>query len=117
MLVFTRKRKNSNNSGGERNESGSERDDSRLLPGVPELRTEDTICDTKGEPRVVESEVLVNMARNIKPPPVDIRSPKVRLRTGKHKDNQSFGPMPSFEREIQRIIAEQVSMYTFYVII
>ena len=114
-----RKRKNSNNSGGgekEKNNSGSERDSSdtsRLLPGVEEVAREDTNCDMKDEPRPVESDVLINMARGIKPPPVDplksdIRSPKVKLRPGRQKENKSFGPMPNFEREIHRIIAEQV---------
>jgi len=78
-----------------------------VLPGLPE-----TNCDKDDQPRAVESEVLRNMARSIKPPPVDplrgdLRSPKARPRVGRSKDSQGFGPTPSFEKEIQRIIAEQ----------
>ena len=72
----------------------------------------DTNCDNDNQPRAVGSEVLLNMARNIKPPPVDpkaeLRSPKARPRTTKGKDSHGFGPTPSFEKEIQRIIAQQV---------
>ena len=123
-----RRRKNSNNSSGEKERKETEEVDGRLLPGLQETRVEDNICDNKDDsPRLVGSEVLVNMARNIKPPPLDgargvdvlvdpvrggdIRSPKVKLRPGKSKDPQGFGPMPSFEKEIQRIIAEQVRKF------
>ena len=134
-----RRRKNSNNSttgDTERKEIGDTVEgrllpglqETRLLPGLQETRlmADDNICDSKDEdPRVVGSEVLVNMARNIKPPPmeggrdvsklfdpvrgVDVRSPKVKVRAGKSKDSENFGPMPNFEKEIERIIAEQVS--------
>ena len=55
------------------------------------------------------------MAKDIKPPPHEpndirpgIKSPKGKGRPSKSKDTVSYGPMPNFEREIQKIIAEQV---------
>ena len=79
----------------------------------------------------VNNQVLVEMARDIRPPPLEpsevtkltsdfvvvvcictaqVRSPrgaKVRGGRGQKESTAAFGPMPNFEREVQRIIAEQ----------
>ena len=142
-----RRRRSSNNSGGaaggpgsggaagerEKSRSGSELETecSRLLPELSEDNISADVvnnCDstTSDAPRVVGSDVLVNLAKSIKPPPLEkdqkrlvskeVRSPKVRLRNqggkfGRDNHNPGFGPMPGFEREIHRIIAEQVYNY------
>ena len=67
----------------------------------------------------MNNQVLVDMAKGIKPPPPEakdshgqhgagVKSPKGKGKSSKSKDNVPFGPMPNFEREIQKIIAEQV---------
>ena len=86
---------------------------------MEEVKKEDSNCDNKSgqELRLVHNQVLVNMAKDIRPPPVDgvvgndeIKSPKVKAKPTKSKDGvSSYGPMPNFEKEIQRILAEQVS--------
>ena len=134
-----RRRRSSNNSGGasgggerEKSRSGSEMEAecSRLLPDLSEDNNglaDQNNCDstTSDAPRIVGSQVLVNMAKSIKPPPLEkdhkrlasksVHSPKVRLRgqgkQSRDNHNQGFGPMPSFEREIHRIIAEQVNVF------
>jgi hypothetical protein len=103
------------------------------LPGLAESRGEGEAaaanCDKAGGPaRPVGAEVLVNMAKDIRPPPLgdssreDFRSPRAKAkaggggsRAGKGGESggtkggqQAYGPMPNFEREIQRILAEQV---------
>ncbi len=105
------------------------------LPGLTESRGEGEAaaaanCDKAGGPvRPVGAEVLVNMAKDIRPPPLgdssreDFRSPRAKAkagggggsRAGKGGESggtkggqQAYGPMPNFEREIQRILAEQV---------
>ena len=78
----------------------------------------------------VNNQVLVEMARDIRPPPLEpsevtavtgksdlllnlleqVRSPrgaKGRAGRGQKESKAAFGPMPNFEREVQRIIAEQ----------
>ena len=87
----------------------------------------------------VNNQVLVEMARDIRPPPLEpsevtkvdicyllfqttsqclcfaknliqVRSPrgaKGRAGRGQKESTAAFGPMPNFEREVQRIIAEQ----------
>ncbi len=104
------------------------------LPGLAESQREGEAaaanCDKAGGPvRPVGAEVLVNMAKDIRPPPLgdsssreDFRSPRAKAkaggggsRAGKGGESggtkggqQAYGPMPNFEREIQRILAEQV---------
>jgi class 3 adenylate cyclase len=104
------------------------------LPGLAESRGEEAAastinCDknrpdgTGSGPRPVGADVLVNMAKDIRPPPLgtpeEFRSPRVKAKTGGGSRSgkgessggsggQAFGPMPNFEREIQRILAEQV---------
>ena len=80
----------------------------------------------------MNNQVLVEMARDIRPPPLEpsevttltpdsllllsalstkqVRSPrgaKGRGGRGQKESTAAFGPMPNFEREVQRIIAEQ----------
>ena len=81
----------------------------------------------------MNNQVLVEMARDIRPPPLEpsevttltsdslpvavvcicteqVRSPrgaKGRGGRGQKEPTAAFGPMPNFEREVQRIIAEQ----------
>merc|ERR1719150_2966338 len=87
-----------------RNRKVSATEASDPLPGTKE----------EGElPRQVNNQVLVEMARDIRPPPLEpseVRSPrgaKVRAGRGQKESKAAFGPMPNFEREVQRIIAEQ----------
>ena len=106
------------------------------LPGLAESRREGEAaaanCDnTRSEVgsglRPVGTDVLVNMAKDIRPPPLSDPSPREEFRSPRVKakvvggggsrsskadsggnSSQAFGPMPNFEREIQRILAEQV---------
>merc|ERR1719336_3699624 len=87
-----------------RNRKVSATEASDPLPGTKE----------EGElPRQVNNQVLVEMARDIRPPPLEpseVRSPrgaKGRAGRGQKESTAAFGPMPNFEREVQRIIAEQ----------
>jgi hypothetical protein len=87
-----------------RNRKVSATEASDPLPGTKE----------EGElPRKVNNQVLVEMARDIRPPPLEpseVRSPrgaKGRPGRGQKESTAAFGPMPNFEREVQRIIAEQ----------
>ena len=74
------------------------------LPGTREVLLEEA-------PRHVNNQVLVEMAKDIRPPPLEpqeARSPRGKAgRPPRGKETAGFGPMPSFEREVQRIIAEQ----------
>jgi len=113
-----RRRKNSHGSGSNSETclSGAEKEKEPIksLPNVEEGKKEDSNCDnTNGQDlRLVHNQVLVNMAKDIRPPPVDgaedMKSPKVKAKPTKSKDGgSSYGPMPNFEKEIQRILAEQ----------
>ena len=109
--------------------SGSHDGDPDLLSEVAEVGDErrgeaDEVfekedCDkVTGASRRVDSEVLVNMQKDIRPPPVEpgeeetsdaLRSPRMKGKPAKLKDQiPRYGPMPNFEREIQKILAEQV---------
>ena len=66
--------------------------------------------------RHVNNQILLDMAKDIKPAPKEsldifggVKSPKGKAKPSKSKETVTYGPMPSFEREIQKIIAEQVS--------
>jgi len=83
---------------------------------VSATEASDPLPGTKEEgelPRQVNNQVLVEMARDIRPPPLEpseVRSPrgaKGRAGRGQKESTAAFGPMPNFEREVQRIIAEQ----------
>jgi len=116
-----RRRKNSHGSGSNSETclSGAEKEKetNKALSNVEEGKKEDSNCDnTSGqELRLVHNQVLLNMAKDIRPPPVDgadgkdeVKSPKVKAKPTKSKDGgSSYGPMPNFEKEIQRILAEQ----------
>lgn len=74
----------------------------------------DPLPGTKEEgdgPRPVQHQVLAAMARDIRPPPLEqdeVRSPRGKQRPrGKEALPQGYGPLPSFEREVQRILAEK----------
>merc|ERR1719362_2656375 len=114
----------SNGSREGRRSSGSDRHSSGGQSGSEGRRrrnrkvsaTEDPLPGTKEEgdlPRQVNNQVLVEMARDIRPPPLEpseVRSPrgaKGRAGLGQKESTAAFGPMPNFEREVQRIIAEQ----------
>ena len=115
-----RRRKNSHGSGGSNNESSlsncerSEKETNKLA-NLEEAAREESICD-KNSRRPVNNQILLDLARDIKPPPKEsldlaaaaVKSPKGKARPSKPKETISYGPMPSFEREIQKIIAEQV---------
>jgi hypothetical protein len=134
-----RQRKNSHSSstGGEKEKGLSKNGETglgepggklpQLLPGLVERRGEEAAaanCDKETVPRPVNTDVLVEMAKDIRPPPLgdgpsshqEFRSPraktKVSTRSGKGDSGSgsghAYGPMPNFEREIQRILAEQV---------
>jgi hypothetical protein len=117
-----RRRKNSHGSGSNSETclSGAEKEKetNKALSNVEEAKKEDSNCDNNSgqELRLVHNQVLVDMAKDIRPPPFDgvdakdeVRSPKVKAKPTKSKDGGSFyGPMPNFEKEIQRILAEQV---------
>merc|ERR1712013_96065 len=113
-----RRRKNSHGSGSNSETclSGAEKekDPNKALSNVEEGKKEDSNCDkTNGQDlRLVHNQVLVNMAKDIRPPPVDgaedMKSPKVKAKPTKSKEGgSSYGPTPNFEKEIQRILAEQ----------
>ena len=112
-----RRRKSSQGSGGSNNNNEScLSNDSKKLANVEEVKKEESICDTNSGLRLVNNQVLLDMAKGIKPPPNDptqdlkggIKSPKGKGKPTKAKDAVPYGPMPNFEREIQKIIAEQV---------
>ena len=114
-----RRRKSSQGSGGSNHETCLSNSDSnsKKLANVEEFKKEETNCDSQPgrQPRLVNNQVLFDMAKDIKPPPHEpndirpgIKSPKGKGRPSKSKDTVSYGPMPNFEREIQKIIAEQV---------
>ena len=116
-----RRRKNSHGSGSNSETclSGAEKekDPNKALSNVEEGKKEDSNCDkTNGQDlRLVHNQVLVNMAKDIRPPPVDgaedMKSPKVKAKPTKSKEGgSSYGPTPNFEKEIQRILAEQVRL-------
>ena len=117
-----RRRKNSHGSGGSNNESSlsnperAEKETNKLA-NLEEVAREESICDKNSRPgRPVNNQILLDLARDIKPPPKEslelaaaaVKSPKGKARPSKPKETISYGPMPSFEREIQKIIAEQV---------
>ena len=112
-----RRRKNSHGSGGSNNEpERAERETNKLLANLEEVAREESNCD-KNSRRPVNNQILLDLARDIKPPPKEslelaaapaVKSPKGKARPAKPKETISYGPMPSFEREIQKIIAEQV---------
>ena len=115
-----RRRKNSHGSGGSNNESSlanCEKEASKLA-NLEEAAREESICDKNSRPgRPVNNQILLDLARDIRPPPKEsldlagaaaVKSPKGKARPSKPKETSSYGPMPSFEREIQKIIAEQV---------
>ena len=113
-----RRRKNSQGSGGSNNETCLSNDSSKKLANVEEVNKEETNCDMetgRQKLRLVNNQVLLDMAKDIKPPPQEskhfrsgIKSPKGKGKPAKSKETSSYGPMPNFEREIQKIIAEQV---------
>ena len=116
-----RRRKSSQGSGGSTNNNTESclSNDSKKLANVEEVKKEESNCDTNSGRemalRLVNNQVLLDMAKGIKPPPNDpadvkggIKSPKGKGKPTKTKDAVSYGPMPNFEREIQKIIAEQV---------
>jgi hypothetical protein len=117
-----RRQKNSHGSGSNRETclSGAEKEKetNKALSNVEEAKKEDSNCGNKSgqELRLVHNQVLVDMAKDNRPPPFDgvdakdeVRSPKVKAKPTKSKDGgSSYGPMPNFEKEIQRILAEQV---------
>ena len=103
-----RKRKTSN---GSSVGSASQNDGLSKLANVDE--GEAGVCDS-GQLRPVNNQVLLDITRDIKPPPHDpspIRG-KMKGKPGRSKDFP-IGPMPNFEREIQKIIAEQVEIEKF----
>jgi len=113
-----RRRKNSHGSGSNSetclSSAEKEKDPNKALSNVEEGKKEDSNCDkTNGQDlRLVHNQVLVNMAKDIRPPPVDgaedMKSPKVKAKPTKSKEGgSSYGPTPNFEKEIQRILAEQ----------
>merc|ERR1719480_351559 len=90
----------------------------KKLANVEEVNKEETNCDMESSDgrqlRLVHNQVLLDMAKDIKPPPQEpanlkseIKSPKGKGKPSKSKETSSYGPMPNFEREIQKIIAEQ----------
>ena len=118
-----RRRKNSQGSGGSNNETQCLSNDSssKKLANVEEVNKEETNCDMESSDgrqlRLVHNQVLLDMAKDIKPPPhepvnlkSEIKSPKGKGKPSKSKETSSYGPMPNFEREIQKIIAEQVNI-------
>ena len=115
-----RRRKNSQGSGGSNNETCLSNDSSsKKLANVEEVNKEETNCDMESgrQLRLVHNQVLLDMAKDIKPPPhepanlkSEIKSPKGKGKPSKSKETSSYGPMPNFEREIQKIIAEQVNI-------
>jgi len=112
-----RRRRSSQGSGGSNNNNNESclSNDSKKLANVEEVKKEESICDTNSGLRLVNNQVLLDMAKGIKPPPNDptpdlkggIKSPKGKGKPTKAKDAVPYGPMPNFEREIQKIIAEQ----------
>merc|ERR1719150_3569154 len=99
-------------SGGQSGSEGRQRRNRK----VSATEASDPLPGTKEEgelPRKVNNQVLVEMARDIRPPPLEpseVRSPrgaKGRAGRGQKESKAAFGPMPNFEREVQRIIAEQ----------
>ena len=113
-----RRRKNSQGSGGSNNETCLS-NDSKKLANVEEVNKEEANCDMESDGgrqlRLVHNQVLLDMAKDIKPPPhepvkSEIKSPKGKGKPSKSKETSSYGPMPNFEREIQKIIAEQVNI-------
>ena len=126
-----------NNCDSTTNNPGGSSENKRSADNSPRVSGDNSLTSLiPSPPRVVNADILVNMAKSIKPPPIMLEkeqkrlvqvsgsgskaSPKVRQRAqgpgpglggGKFvRDNHNpgFGPMPGFEREIQRIIAEQV---------
>lgn len=74
------------------------------------FRKEDSNCDKSPELRLVNNQVLLDITKDIRPPPSDPSSDfKVRAKGARTKETfPAIGPMPNFEREIQKIIAQQV---------
>ena len=112
-----RRRKNSQSSAGSNKEaslSNTEKETNKLA-NLEEAKREESICDNSSR-RHVNNQILLDMAKDIKPPPKEsldllggVKSPKGKAKPSKSKETVNYGPMPSFEREIQKIIAEQVS--------